>query len=253
MSMDNRTCPFVHAALPHPRIERTFSRSNRSIHYSMYPRAGGPRCTIQSSDEGVPPMPTYLSPGVYMEEASSGSKPIEGVGSAGAAFAGFAEKGPPNQPTLVTKWTQFTQSFGDFVEGSYLAHAVYGYFLNGGGAAYIVRIGSDDDEGDAKAAVAHGDLPAGEGKPGLVVKALESGPAGDGITVETSDASEPGENNDQFKLIVKRGEKVEETFDNVSLRKGANNVATKVKADSKLISVEEVRGGGTLELRRDSR
>jgi uncharacterized protein len=198
-------------------------------------------------------MPTYLSPGVYMEEVSSGSKPIEGVGTAVAAFVGFAEKGPANQPTLVTNWTQFTQSFGDFVEGSYLAHAVYGYFLNGGGAAYVVRIGSDDDDGDAKTAVAHGELPSGEGKAGLIVKALESGPAGDGITVETTDASEPGENNDQFKLVVKRGEKVEETFDNVSLRKGANNVATKVKADSKLISVEEVRGGGTMELRRDSR
>jgi phage tail sheath protein FI len=198
-------------------------------------------------------MPTYLSPGVYMEEVSSGSKPIEGVGTAVAAFVGFAEKGPANQPTLVTNWTQFTQSFGDFVEGSYLAHAVYGYFLNGGGAAYVVRIGGDDGETDAKAAVAHGELPAGEGKPGLVVKALESGPAGDGITVETTDASEPGENNDQFKLVVKRGEKVEETFDNVSLRKGPNNVATRVKADSKLITVEEVRGGGTMELRRDSR
>jgi hypothetical protein len=151
-------------------------------------------------------MPTYLSPGVYMEEVSSGSKPIEGVGTAVAAFVGFAEKGPADQPTLVTNWTQFTQSFGDFIDGSYLAHAVYGYFLNGGGAAYIVRIGSDDDDGDAKAPTAQGELPAGsEGKPGLVVKALEAGPAGDSISVETADASEPGENNEQFKLIVKRG------------------------------------------------
>ena len=33
-------------------------------------------------------------------------------------------------------------TFGDFVEGSYLAHAVYGYFLNGGGNCYVVRIGT---------------------------------------------------------------------------------------------------------------
>ena len=197
-------------------------------------------------------MPTYLSPGVYMEEVSSGSKPIEGVGTAVAAFVGFAEKGPANQPTLVTNWTQFTQSFGDFVDGSYLAHAVYGYFLNGGGAAYVVRIGGDDGD-SAAAPTAQGELPAGEGKPGLVVKALESGPAGDQITVETHDASEPGENNEQFKLIVKRGDKVEETFDNVTMRKGANNVATRVKAESKLISVEEVRGGGTMELHKGAR
>src|SRR5229473_7410763 len=88
-------------------------------------------------------MPTYLAPGVYMEEVSSGSKPISGVGTAVAAFVGLAEKGPVNTPTLVTNWTQFSQTFGGFLEGSYLAHSVYGYFLNGGGSAYIVRIGAN--------------------------------------------------------------------------------------------------------------
>jgi len=37
---------------------------------------------------------TYLSPGVYVEEVSSGSKPIEGVGTAVAAFVGLAERRP---------------------------------------------------------------------------------------------------------------------------------------------------------------
>ena len=78
-------------------------------------------------------MPTYLSPGVYVEEVEAGSRPIEGVGTAVAAFVGFAADGPFNEPTLVSNWSQFTETFGDFVEGSYLAHAVYGYFLNGGG------------------------------------------------------------------------------------------------------------------------
>ena len=36
----------------------------------------------------------YLSPGVYVEEVPSGSRPLEGVGTAIAAFVGFAEKGP---------------------------------------------------------------------------------------------------------------------------------------------------------------
>ena len=39
-------------------------------------------------------MPTYLSPGVYVEEVEAGSRPIEGVGTAVAAFVGLAEKGP---------------------------------------------------------------------------------------------------------------------------------------------------------------
>ena len=41
-------------------------------------------------------MPSYLSPGVYVEEVASGSRPIEGVGTAVAAFVGFAAKGPFN-------------------------------------------------------------------------------------------------------------------------------------------------------------
>src|SRR5947209_10572137 len=88
-------------------------------------------------------MPNYLSPGVYVEEVEAGSRPIEGVGTAVAAFVGFAEAGPFNQPTLVTNWSQFTSTFGDFIEGAYLSHSVYGYFANGGGAAYVVRVGQD--------------------------------------------------------------------------------------------------------------
>ncbi len=84
--------------------------------------------------------PQYLSPGVYVEEVDRGAKPIEGVGTSVAAFVGFAEKGPMNEPTLVTNWSQFRDTFGGFMEGSYLAHAVYGYFYNGGGTAYVVRV-----------------------------------------------------------------------------------------------------------------
>jgi phage tail sheath protein FI len=37
---------------------------------------------------------SYLTPGVYVEEVSSGSRPIEGVGTAVAAFVGFARRQP---------------------------------------------------------------------------------------------------------------------------------------------------------------
>jgi len=86
---------------------------------------------------------SYLAPGVYVEEVAGGSKPIEGVGTAVAGFIGFAEKGPFNQATLITNWTQFRATFGDFIEGAYLAHSVYGYFNNGGGVCYVVRLGSE--------------------------------------------------------------------------------------------------------------
>src|SRR5664280_2594164 len=108
-------------------------------------------------------MPSYLSPGVYVEEVEAGSRPIEGVGTAVAAFVGLAARGPANTPTLVTNWNQFTSVFGDFIEGSYLAHSVYGYFLNGGGAAYVVRVGADGVMATASAALpsaADGGKPA---------------------------------------------------------------------------------------------
>ncbi|MGO4422387.1 phage tail sheath family protein, partial [Streptomyces sp. MCAF7] len=98
-------------------------------------------------------MPSYLSPGVYVEEVESGSRPIEGVGTSVAAFIGFAQKGPFNEPTLITNWTQFTSVFGDFVEGTYLASSVYGFFANGGGICYVIRIGGGGpaEQGDTGA------------------------------------------------------------------------------------------------------
>ncbi|NUQ56733.1 MAG: phage tail sheath family protein, partial [Dehalococcoidia bacterium] len=84
---------------------------------------------------------TYLTPGVYVEEVDKGSKPIEGVGTAVAAFLGVAARGPVGVPVMIANWTQFTETFGDFVPGAYLAHSVYGYFNNGGGLCYVVRIG----------------------------------------------------------------------------------------------------------------
>jgi uncharacterized protein len=180
-------------------------------------------------------MPSYLSPGVYVEEVPSGSRPIEGVGTAVAAFVGLAAKGPFNEPRLLANWGQFTSTFGEFVEGSYLAHAIYGYFLNGGGSCYVVRVGAEGDE-----PVARAELPsaAEASKPAFRVTALEPGAAGNDISV---DIAEPGESGEGvFKLVVKQGGKSVETFDNVTTGRGKQNVATVVKAQSKLITIEEV-------------
>jgi uncharacterized protein len=185
-------------------------------------------------------MPQYLSPGVYVEEVASGSQPIEGVGTSVAAFVGLAEKGPYNEPTLVTNWTQFATSFGGFLEGTYLAHSVYGFFQNGGGRAYVVRIGQPSgSQPKARAELGTG---GAAGQIGAVkVHAQAEGAAGNNVSVDVSDASEPSD--DTFKLVVKRGPSVEETYDNVSVKKGKTNVATMVNAQSKLIQIDEVKGG----------
>lgn len=83
---------------------------------------------------------SYLSPGVYIEEVDRGSKPIEAVGTSIAAFIGESQLGPTNEPVLVTNWSQFTRIFGDFQHSPFLAHAVYGFFNNGGTRAFICNV-----------------------------------------------------------------------------------------------------------------
>ncbi|MCU1693858.1 MAG: phage tail protein [Frankiales bacterium] len=204
-------------------------------------------------------MPTYLSPGVYVEEVEAGSRPIEGVGTAVAAFVGLADRGPVNVPTLVSNWTQFSERFGDFVPGSYLAHSVYGYFLNGGGNCFIVRVGGANGGngngngngngkalGGAKPATKALAGPATAAIGGYRADALPSAPSGKTVALEVGDAGAEGAPDDQFKVIISVDGKVTETFDPVTTKRGPDNVVTKVNATSKLVHLEEVASGSAL-------
>src|SRR5205823_6042628 len=70
------------------------------------------------------------------------------------------------------------------------------------------------------------------------------GQPGNDIQVEVAEASQPAE--DTFKLVITRGKDREE-HDNVTTKKGKNNVITAVKAASKLIQLEEIGTAGALE------
>jgi uncharacterized protein len=88
---------------------------------------------------------SYLSPGVYVEEVDRGSKPIEAVGTNTVGFLGESGKGPVNESVLITNWSQFVRTFGDFKDCSeHLAHAVYGFFNNGGSRCFIVNVGAPE-------------------------------------------------------------------------------------------------------------
>ena len=88
---------------------------------------------------------SYLSPGVYVEEVDRGSKPIEAVGTNTVGFLGESSKGPLNESVLITNWSQFVKTFGDFKDCSeHLAHAVYGFFNNGGSRCFIVNVGAPE-------------------------------------------------------------------------------------------------------------
>jgi phage tail sheath protein FI len=126
-------------------------------------------------------MPEYLSPGVYVEEVDRGPKPIEGVGTAMPVFVGFSEKAQLTEtvdgevvvtdvlgkPQLVTNWSQYIERFGNFIEGAFLPHSVYGYFLNGGGRCYVVSVKTIPK---AQAA-----LLGSDGKPQLIVRSKQAG------------------------------------------------------------------------------
>jgi hypothetical protein len=113
---------------------------------------------------------------VYVEEVKSSVQPIAGVGTSTAGFIGQVDSSVGNKmpiqpgkfevdslgheitdslnnkipahytlvaagvPTLITSWEQFKNRFGDFQSGNKtLAHAIYGFFNNGGTRCWVVR------------------------------------------------------------------------------------------------------------------
>ncbi|MDQ3735381.1 MAG: phage tail sheath subtilisin-like domain-containing protein [Actinomycetota bacterium] len=189
-------------------------------------------------------MTTYLTPGVYVEEVESGSKPIEGVSTSVAAFVGFTANAPADNPSglaprLVTSWGDYTRLYGGFVEGAMLPHSVYGYFANGGGSCYIVRIPHAGD-GDTSPRLA---LPSAtkDELETLRVRALEgAGPYE--VVIEPADASSSegggGGAAGTFTLKVRTGGRDVETFPDLTFARGARNVETVVNRESTMIRVE---------------
>ncbi|WP_111765072.1 phage tail sheath family protein [Nakamurella deserti] len=183
-------------------------------------------------------MPTYLSPGVYVEEVDSGSRPIEGVGTAVAAFIGLAEDGEFNTPTLVPNWSEYTRHFGGFVAGSYLAQSVYAYFQNGGGNCYVVRIGQDPAAGRNGATRSALTAGAQAMLGSYRVVALDAGTPDGSLAVDIQgvDGDAP---DGSFKLLVRRGDQIVEEYDRLTTGRGKSNVATAVNAASSTIRIEE--------------
>src|ERR1051325_11658852 len=140
------------------------------------------KTTVIGNDKENKRMATsYLSPGVYVEEVDRGSKPIEAVGTNTVGFLGESAKGPVNESVLITNWSQFVKTFGDFKDCSeHLAHAVYGFFNNGGSRCFVVNVGSPETaKVEVKPAAAVGDKK--DEKP--VVVAQVGGGGRDGLYI----------------------------------------------------------------------
>jgi hypothetical protein len=122
-------------------------------------------------------MPVYQAPGVYVEEVA-GTPPILGVGTNTAGFIGVGitsqddmplmpgvdkdnatttdhyPVAPENEAILVTNWEQFKAKFGVLkAANKTLAHAVYGFFLNGGTRCWVARVGALANAGDVTTAL----------------------------------------------------------------------------------------------------
>lgn len=92
-------------------------------------------------------MPTYLTPGVYVEEVEGGPRPIESqststpviIGTGGRAS--LPEGAEFGVPFAVNNWTQYAGTFLGEAAMTPLSHAVNGFFMNTQGRCYILDIG----------------------------------------------------------------------------------------------------------------
>ena len=143
-------------------------------------------------------MATITAPGVYVEEIPSGVRPIEVAGTSTAAFFGEAERGPIGRVVKVFGFADFQSLYGGFLGGGrYLAHAVYQFFNNGGGACYVGRVAP----GAQTAAVTVLDRAAAP-QDSLTFAASSPGQWGNRVMVTVTDAAtDPG---NQFALAVYR-------------------------------------------------
>ncbi|MEV0170632.1 phage tail sheath subtilisin-like domain-containing protein [Streptomyces sp. NPDC050803] len=83
---------------------------------------------------------TYLSPGVYIEEVPSGPQPIAAAPTSVVAILGTTRKGPLLEPTRVTGWGDYVRTFGAPTSRGFTGESVFGYFENGGPAAWVIRV-----------------------------------------------------------------------------------------------------------------
>lgn len=135
-------------------------------------------------------MPTFLRPGVYVQETVNPIAPIAGVSSNSVgAFIGANDRGPLT-PTLVTSWNQYLTLFGGWntVEDNALPIAVYMFFANGGTQAYVTRVVGS---GAAAASRVLSDR-AGSPVSTLTVTAKNPGTWGNKINIDVTNSASTG-------------------------------------------------------------
>ena len=144
-------------------------------------------------------MASVQRPGVYVQEALNPIATVAGPASnTVAAFIGASDRGPII-PTLVTSWGDYVTKFGSWNSNASndLPIAVYMFFVNGGGQAYVTRVAGT---GAATATRTIGDR-AGSPLSTLKVEANSKGTWGNSLNVSITDSTSTG----YFTLTVFNG------------------------------------------------
>lgn len=188
-------------------------------------------------------MADYLSPAVYIEEKSSGNKPIQGVGTSTAAFVGHADRGPVGKAVLITNFSRFLKTFGGFIYNGFLAFAVKAFFDEGGTSCYVVRTCHyANDVPTALASTLTVVTASNDQVDSLKFTANSPGLWGEDISISTS----PGSGS-TFHIAVQYKGKIVENFKDLIMDAASKDYAvTKVNALSQYIMLEDLTKGNDL-------
>ncbi|NOT56608.1 MAG: phage tail sheath family protein [Deltaproteobacteria bacterium] len=172
-------------------------------------------------------------PGVYIEEVPSGVRPIAAASTSIAAFIGVAERGPVGEAVKVFNFTEYQNRYGGFLTNSFLSHAVYQFFNNGGTQCYVVRVAGATA---ASANIALRDR-AVTPQTSLTIFANSPGAWGNQLAVVVANGTNDPLN--EFNLSVFQQDELTplERFDNLSMVPGAPNSVTTATAASRYIRV----------------
>lgn len=181
-------------------------------------------------------MPQLTYPGVYVQEVSSGVRPIAAAGTSIAAFIGIAEKGALNEAVKVFNFTEYRNLYGGFLSGSFLSHAVFQFFNNGGTQCYIVRVAGANT---ATANIVLNDRrePVAQAQASLTISAVSPGVWGNSLAVTISDGAIDSGNEFNLSVYMQNELTPLETFANLSMVPDAPNFVSTVTSSSKYIRV----------------
>lgn len=199
-------------------------------------------------------MATLSYPGVYVQEISSGVRPVEAASTSTAAFVGLAEMGPDDEARRITNWTEFQKYYGTFINDSKLAHSVFQFFNNGGRQCYIVRVTRSDAVKADVTVQNRAPTPAA----GLTFSAKNKGAWGNYLFLQIEDSTvDPG---NEFKISVRRQVEVDiipenfldiaplEVHDNLSVdENAANYVVNVLSQNSSLIDARVLSANSSLQ------